>query len=906
MLTVRNTHRLLVIIACFLAVPLYLLHASLEKEEQDLYQNRLQQQALLNFNHAQRSLHALYEQLMALRSTLEIKHDLSRRDFDYFNAQQTNSDYGVVSFEWIPRIPVIEQPLWQERARAEGIFDFRFSSKISGEDYIYPIYYTSSAQMNGTLLGINMADKADVKRAMQQAKQLNRLQIGISENSDIDETEGAEMRLILPVYTNRESTTDIRGYVSAMIRFEEAMNVMLGPILNRDNNLVLQIFDITTGSSDLLFSSQQQIPSLSTAINFYDELGGHRFHYRFTDVTPPPPWWQLSKPSLTVLGISLFTTLLMLALLRAVSHRAEAEALVRKRTLSLKAARSEYHNLFEKVVEGVYSASLDGRFFKVNPALAKAFGYGTPQEMLYEINSIGEQLHHDNNQYKAFIQQLTEDGQVLNFEWRGIDANGQEIWLSENAYMAELPDGTPIYEGTIDLITERKLNEQMLSYQARHDALTGLLNRSAFQQALEHRLQQSHEGAVLFIDLDGFKKINDSLGHGVGDKFLQALAQRLKQSLRQDDLLARIGGDEFVVFSPGPVQEADIRHLAERIQSQISRPIEISGYNNQLQGSGSIGIALVQAHHEHADDVLRDADLAMYVAKKNGKAGHHLFTLALHEQAQQQNLIESQLRQALKNKEFKLHYQPVIRMEDGSLRGFEALLRWKNPVLGDVPPDSFIAIAEETQLIDSIGIWLMRQAMRDLVDLQSAADNPGLTMNINLSPRQLKDDHLLQLLPQLVKESGARPQRINFELTESALYEDETNVKERLSTIQQMGFGIYIDDFGTGHSSLQRLVRFPVNGLKIDRSFVDQIEQDHNKAIVVEVLLIMAKALDLNVVAEGIETEGQQQFLQNLGCLFGQGYLYLRPTPIEQLIHHYKEQKRSAIDLKPLNIELCG
>lgn len=892
MVTLLSDHKIGpagLIAALLLAVPLYLLHHTLQQDEQHQNQARLEQRATLSFNSAQRSLSALQEQLQALRSLVQLSPELSRQQFDQFNSQTRISAYGIAAFEWIPRVERSEADHWVRQARADGVFDFRLSNTDSPQAALYPIYYTSAAQMNGLSLGTNLAAKPSLWQAMQQARTANSLHIGISENTEQDQTEGAEFRLILPVFSTDQQ---LRGFVSAMIRFEEAINILLGPILSSRNGLALEISDRSTRPAQPLFSSAPANRKPTLSAHFNQQLGDRQLTYQFSDLSPAPPWWQLPRSTLIICAIALVALTLLLLLQRNLARRARAEALAQQQTRSLKAVQSDYHNLLEKVIEGVYSATIEGRFIQVNPALARAFGYQSPTEMVQQVEQIGHQLHQNIERYRLFLSQLHQHKEVLNFEWQGQDCHGNSIWLSENAYLSHTEQGEPIYQGTIDVITERKQNEQQLSYQARHDTLTGLLNRTAFQQVLEHGLQQYRGGAVLFLDIDGFKKINDTLGHSVGDQFLRELAQRLSSCLHSNDTLARIGGDEFVIYSHGHDNQQDtIIQLAQRLQDTVCQPFQQQ--HQALQVSASIGITFIRPAYQHASDVLRDADLAMYEVKKNGKGNHQIFSLELHERMSKQNQLEQQLSTALANQEFSLHYQPVVGLRDQQVYGFEALLRWRNNQLGWVPPGRFIPLAEQSQLMPALGMWIIRQALPALARLQQETGRHELTMNINLSPHQLHDDQLLEQLPCLIKQHRLNPAQINFELTESALNIDESAIILRLEQLRQLGFGIYIDDFGTGYSSLKRLVNFPATGIKIDRSFVDRLDQDQNKRVMIEMIMSMAQLLELNVVAEGIETPIEHQILLQQGCHRAQGYLFYRPLPettlLEQLCrtdHH--------------------
>lgn len=912
----------LFITVCALVLPMYLLYHALEDNEQRQRDEQLHQYASLSMSAAERNLAALEEHLVALRNLMTFQPNLTRQQFDQFNAQSKLSGYGIVVYEWLPKTLPEQAEVMIEQARKDGIFDFRLS-RVSQYEALFPIYYSASGQMNGLSLGVNLAAIPSIRKGMITAANSNRVQIVISENMGFDDSETPEMRLLLPVFALRDNGqdapsevgTELRGYVSAMVHFDEAMQILLGPVLNQKQNLGLEIFRQGSAEPELLFSSLHRRSSNTRyRAEFVQQYGSWTLKYRFIDLSPEPPWWQLSRPSLIVGSIALVIWLFLLLLRHAVDRRIRAEELAKEQSRSLALAQNEYHNLFEKVVEGVYSATLEGRFLKVNPSLAKAFGYDDPAQMQQAVEHIGRQLHREQQSYQSFMQTLLEKKEVYNYEWEGIDRYGNSIWLSENAYLNAESEDNLVYQGTLDVITERKFNEQQLNYQANHDPLTGLLNRSACQKLLENHLQQQRWGQVLFIDLDGFKKINDTYGHGNGDLFLQEIAQRLKSVLRQKDSIARIGGDEFVIYLAGEMSASVLQQLTDRLQLEVARPVMLDGCLVSLQVSASIGVTFLGPHYQHASDILRDADLAMYEVKKNGKAAHQVYSLELHKQIQQQTEFEKHLHSALDKQEFSLNYQPVVSIEDGSklnasgsichasgpernsVCGFEVLLRWYNPQLGQVSPERFIPLAEQQHLMPGIGLWIVEQALKGLNRLQASVPDKSITININLSPRQLHDDGLIEALPGLLQQAGVNAHSIRFELTESALDMDEQVVTERLTALRNMGFKIYIDDFGTGYSSLKRLVEFPIDGIKVDRSFVHQLEDDSSKQAMIEVIVHMARLLNLKVVAEGVETQEQRALLQAAGCRFAQGYLFSKPLPEEAAGHFLRQGQDLPID----------
>ena len=432
-------------------------------------------------------------------------------------------------------------------------------------------------------------------------------------------------------------------------------------------------------------------------------------------------------------------------------------------------------------------------------------------------------------------------------------------------------------------ITERALYEQQLSQQAFHDALTSLPNRALFQDRLEHALRQRGQTVgLLFVDLDHFKVVNDSLGHDAGDQLLCDVAQRLAGCLREGDTLARLGGDEFTVLMPDIAGAQDTATVASRIESRLEPPFELPGQSVFV--TASIGIATGVALHDRSDALLRDADAAMYEAKARGRARHALFDPTMHTRAVTRLAIETDLRRAIDNDQLELHYQPIMWLQSNMIVGVEALVRWRRPDGTLVPPGEFVPVAEETGLIRPIGRWVLHEACRQLArwrsDLPQAA---GLAMSVNISARQLQDASIVEDVESALRETGLDAGSLILELTESAVVE---TFEEALTTLQQlrwMSVQLAMDDFGTGYSSLSSLSRLPLDILKIDQSFVARLDQDAEGRAVVYAIVSLATALGIRVTGEGIETTSQLSTLLELDCDHGQGFLLGRPAPPDEL-----------------------
>ncbi|NJM28565.1 MAG: EAL domain-containing protein, partial [Pseudanabaena sp. RU_4_16] len=418
---------------------------------------------------------------------------------------------------------------------------------------------------------------------------------------------------------------------------------------------------------------------------------------------------------------------------------------------------------------------------------------------------------------------------------------------------------------------------------ALHDSLTGLPNRVLFywiglKIALFHAKRRTdYSFAVLFIDLDRFKIINDSLGHLVGDRLLIAIASLLKGCVRDVDSVARLGGDEFTILLDDIKDVSDAIAIAERIQAKLLSSFDLDGHS--VFTSASIGIALnFAADYESGTDLLRDADIAMYRAKENGKARYEVFEHKMYAQTLKLSKLENDLRQAIERQEFLLYYQPIVSLTTGQLTGFEALLRWQHPERGLVAPMEFIPVAEDTGLIVPIGEWVLRDACRQIQIWRSQFSLPeNFKVSVNITSKQLRCENLLEVIDQILAETGLDGSNLRLEITESMLMDGTAEAITRLEQIRERKIHLSLDDFGTGYSSLSYLHRFPINTLKIDRSFVSFMSSDTNNIEIANTIIMLAHSLGMDAIAEGIETVEQCEQLKALGCELGQGYLFDKP-----------------------------
>jgi diguanylate cyclase (GGDEF)-like protein/PAS domain S-box-containing protein len=546
---------------------------------------------------------------------------------------------------------------------------------------------------------------------------------------------------------------------------------------------------------------------------------------------------------------------------------------------ALREAERRYRNIFENAIEGIFQSTPDNGYLAVNPALARMYGYASPEEMIAMLHDIEHQLYVDPQRRAEFRQLLERDGVVTNFESRVYRRNGEIIWISENARAVHNAEGKLLFfEGTVEAITERKAYEAEIRFQATHDALTGLPNRTLLhdrmQQTILHTARYGTLAAVAFLDLDQFKFINDSLGHQVGDELLKITAERLKNCLRSSDTVARQGGDEFVLLLTNQESIESITLTLQRVLQEVAQPWHANDL--EFQVTCSIGVSLCPDDGCDADTLLKNADSAMYKAKELGRNNFQYFSAEMNSTATDRLELLNRLRQAIANDELVLHYQPKVSLQDGSVIGAEALIRWNSPQSGMIAPGTFIPLAEETGLIVPIGEWVLQAACRQNKAWQDAG-YPPLVVSVNLSPRQLARGDVVELVQRVLKETGLAPQYLELEITESVMATEVDKSFAMLNRLRKLGVRISLDDFGTGYSSLSYLKCFPVDTLKIDRSFVRDIASDEDSAAIIKAIISLGQNLNLTVLAEGIETPEQFQFLLQHGCNEGQGFLMSRP-----------------------------
>ncbi len=554
-----------------------------------------------------------------------------------------------------------------------------------------------------------------------------------------------------------------------------------------------------------------------------------------------------------------------------ITKRREAEEALRK-------SEEQFRLTFEMAPIGMAISSLKGKFTRVNQALCDALGYS--QTELLEL-SFAEISHPDDWEIHHNLEQKLIDGKESNFqiEKRFIAKNGRIVDTLLKVLVVCDTQNKPLhFNNQIVDITERKHMEQQLLHDALHDTLTGLPNRALFMDRLEQQLKRSQRQdgylfAVLFLDLDRFKVVNDSVGHLIGDKLLIEIGRRLEKSIAPTDTVARLGGDEFTILLEDISTKSEAILVAESIYQTLTFPFHIQGY--ELFTTASIGIALSSQGYDKPEDILRDADLTMYSAKDQGKARYEVFDYSLRDRALQRLELETDLRRALERGEFEVYYQPITSLPLGTLAGFEALARWNHPIKGAIGPSDFIPVCEETGLIVPLGSWLLEEACRTASNWQlKYPEHPAIKMSVNLSAEQFRDPQLVHEVERILAETNLPGKFLKLEITESVLIDNLETVTEIILHLRKQEIQFSIDDFGTGYSSLSYLHRFPVDTIKIDRSFVSQMQANGENSAIVKAIITLAHMLNMDVIAEGIETTSQLAQLKLLQCEYGQGFFF--------------------------------
>lgn len=565
-------------------------------------------------------------------------------------------------------------------------------------------------------------------------------------------------------------------------------------------------------------------------------------------------------------------------------HRINNLVRARKTEISLIENERYARSIIENALDGIIMVNMCGKIKAFNPSAEKIFGFETTEILGEEINKIIPEFYCEECGDCPSIEQLIEDkiNSKKNIVLTGFRKDGLHIPLEMSVSSFTLKNKI-YYAIILRDITIRQKYEKKIRYQAFYDNTTGIPNRLLLKERLKAEINHckisSDKLALVYLDLDRFKLINDTLGHTTGDKLLKLVAERLVKILDEDDSMARMGGDEFAILLPKIKTKTQAIQLAVRVLESIRKPFLIEGH--ELFITASLGIAFCPSDGKNVDNLIKNADMAMYSAKDLGRNTFEIYTMKMNNNVFQRLELESKLRTALENKEFVIHYQPKINADSMKVVGFEALLRWEHPILGLIPPIQFIPLAEETGLIVSIGEWVLEEACLQAKRWQDEGFG-GLHVAVNLSIKQFQLQNITHTIKRVLEQTGLESRFLELEITESIAMEDVQHTLKVMGNLKEMGVNFSIDDFGTGYSSLSYLQKFAINKLKIDRSFVNEIGLKKEDGVIASTIITLAKSLNMKIVAEGVETKIQCEFLKNSKCDEMQGYLFGKPVPPQE------------------------
>ena len=610
--------------------------------------------------------------------------------------------------------------------------------------------------------------------------------------------------------------------------------------------------------------------------------------------------WREKKSAATVtlIYLVLATVLVVWLLLRELRRGGESapdSALVD----SLRESEARYHSLFRNSIDAILVLQPDGSILAANSEACRMLEYSEG-----ELCKLGRERIFDaaDTRVQALMDELARNGSARG-EFRLLRKDGSQVPVELSSATFKDRTGQLCASMIIRDITERRRAEEHIEYLAYHDELTGIPNRAHFQREFDHAVAASqHHGlscALMLVDLDRFKYINDTIGHQAGDQLLKQMAARLRACLRDSDIIARLGGDEFIILMQDAANMEAVTAVADKILEVASRPLVIE--DQEFLVTASIGISTYPGDGTDLQTLLKSSDLAMYRAKEGGKNGYRYFAPEMNVHSRQRMEIESALRGALDRQEFTLHFQPKIRLSTRTIAGMEALIRWNHPERGLLGPGSFIAIAEETGLIVPIGDWVMEEACRQAQAMREAGHR-DLRVAVNLSARQLFDDELARRVADILDHTGFPAQNLELEITESMVMQDAEQAINLLTALHGTGVRIAIDDFGTGYSSLAYLKRFPIDCVKIDRSFIRDLPDNSDDIAITRSIIAMAHNMKLEIVAEGVETVEQLEFLQACGCEEIQGFLFSRPLPADAMARYLGQGSTGKVDPIPLQV----
>ncbi|MBS0545850.1 MAG: EAL domain-containing protein [Proteobacteria bacterium] len=833
--------------------------------------------------------------LLSIERLMAVSDDVSRSDFREFVSPWMQAHPGTQSLNWSPLVLQADRAAFEARMRAEGLDGYVITDRDQGgrtfpaaaHDEYLPNAYVEPLADNRNAVGLNPLSLPAAAEALAKTRETG-LAVATSAIRLVQES-GSQLGVMIYRAVRQPDDGRTLGVISAALRMDDLLAAAADEVATTGIELCLADLGATGESARLSGAPGCQLPA------WVDRQVAHRTRIRFAGRE-----WELRTRATaayldTLRGWAAWTTIaagllatgmLGALLLITTGSRRRITELVEQRTAELQATSARLHEEQEALADaqriarmGSWETVSGNTGLQASTMLEQLLG--CDQERLRSVDDLVTAVSTDSrNSLRAAFDSLAQTPGRMALDCQ-VDAPSPRIL--QFRIESEWRDGRFVrLRGTAQDVTSAREAQAQIQYLAHYDTLTGLPNRSAWQvrarAALVAAQRHGDALAVLFLDLDNFKTVNDSLGHPAGDRLLAAVARRLSGCIRGEDLLARIGGDEFVALLPRLTHSEDAAVVAAKMIDVLSSPVHVDDHDLHL--SVSIGIALFPEDGTEADTLLKHADTAMYSAKEGGRNNYKFFVPEMNARATERLRLENDLRRALERNELVLHYQPQIATATGAPYGCEALVRWLHPERGLIPPDQFIPLAESTGLIVPMGEWVLRQACRQQVAWQRAG-LPRLLVAVNISALQFHKPDFVDRVSAVLAETGADPACIELEITESALMQPGDDLTARLLKLVELGLTLALDDFGTGYSSLAYLKRLPIGRLKIDRSFVDDLPGNAEDAAVASAALSLARDLGMEVVAEGVETHAQQAYLTERGCHSMQGYLFSRPLPAE-------------------------
>ncbi|HEX7965886.1 MAG TPA: EAL domain-containing protein [Gammaproteobacteria bacterium] len=809
---------------------------------------------------------------------------------------------GISSLQYLSYVTRQDAARFVAATRADGAPGFHIRP-VEQRDFYCPITYTAPRATVSYVEGFDPCHLSTNTGVLFAARDNGRNSLSVP--FDLHDVDGGVHRGVVAVRALYRNGADVstpaarRAALYGWVAETLPMDKVVTGVIPQHVAMEVEVRDAAVAGEGAVLYSKMEDPAerplwtgpatiesdYATRMN----IGGREWVLRFHE--PSSVSWIALLVVLMGVLITLPATLLVLNL---GLNRSRALKLAEQMTASLREQEQLLSSVTGNISDGIYRSTPDKGMIYANEALARMFGYSSTHELMSVAGPI---LYANPRRRQELTQLLDDEGHYRNQEVEYQRKDGSRFYAINSATTVKDEQGNPLYfDGVISDITERKRAEAQVYQLAHYDSLTGLPNRALLRdrlgQAMHDARRRDAKLAVMYLDLDRFKNVNDSLGHETGDKLLKTVSMRLRECMRDSDTISRQGGDEFLLILRDVADATAVARVAEKLQEAVARPAQIDEY--ELHITPSIGISLFPDDAVEIDALIRNADAAMYHAKENGRFNFQFFTPEMNTRAYERLSLEGSLRQAIERQEFHLHYQPQVDLRSGRIMGVEALLRWNRNGQGAVPPSVFVPVLESSGMIGSVGEWVLREACRQNREWQRQGFEP-LPIAVNLSAIQFNRRNMADTISAILAETGLEPRWLELEFTESAVMYDTREVGNIIKRLDDLGVQLALDDFGTGYSSLSYLRRFHLDKLKIDQSFVRDIGVDADDAAIVTAIIGMARNLKVSAVAEGVETRAQWEFLKAHGCDGMQGYLFSKPLPADELAELLKSGRALAV-----------